>query len=440
MTGEGIDYQHDEFLADGESRIYRLWDQSQTFSPENNNDYGLGHIYNTDEINEAIQNRETRISNDFSGHGTQVAAIAGGTYIGIAPKSKLLIVKIGGMGGDSLPNTLGLIMGIDYSIRISRDEEIPVAINISFGNNYGSHTGESLLETYINDVAKLARCSIVTGTGNDGISSRHVQGLLGNVSYQIVEFIVDDYVQTFNLQIWKNYQDRFDVLLVAPNGEYVLSINESQEIMEATYKKTGVSSIYGSPNPYNRNQEIFISFYGKTDYVNSGLWKLIIYPKSIVNGVFNVYLPVKSSTTGNVQFLNPTEYGTLTVPASAEGLISVAAYDQNSDDYAYFSGRGYTANNRIKPDIAAPGVDIYTAYPGNTYTFASGTSIAAPFVTGSAALLMQWGLVQGNDPFLYGEKMKAAFIRGARRISATNEYPNIYVGWGALCLRDSIPR
>lgn len=434
VIDSGIDYRHEEFLYQGNSRIEELWDQTASYSPDNGNIYGIGRIYNNEEINEALRNPNVNIAGDVSGHGTEVAGIAAGSSIGVAPQSRLLVVKLGGGSSDTFPNTLGLIMGIDYSIRKSRETGIPIVINISFGNNYGPHTGESLLENYIDDVSVLGRCSIVTGTGNDGITGRHVQGMLGNVSYQMIEFVVEDFVRSFNIQIWKNYQDRFDVLVAAPNGEYVLSLNENQQMMRATYKKTGLSSIYGRPNPYNRNQEIFISFFGRTDYVNSGLWRLLIYPKSIINGNYNVYLPVKSSTTGNVQFLNPTEYGTLTTPSTAEGLISVAAYDQNIDDYAYFSGRGYTANNRLKPDIAAPGVDIYTSYPGNIYTFASGTSMAAPFVSGAAALLMEWGLVRGNDPFLYGEKMKASLIRGARKISATNEYPNIYVGWGALCV------
>ena len=88
--------------------------------------------------------------------------------------------------------------------------------------------------------------------------------------------------------------------------------------------------------------------------------------------------------------------------------------------------------------IVAPGVGVITALPGGGYGPRTGTSIAAPFVTGSAALMMEWGIVRGNDPFLYGEKVKAYLIKGARPLRG-EPVPSKRQGWGALCLRDSIP-
>ena len=54
--------------------------------------------------------------------------------------------------------------------------------------------------------------------------------------------------------------------------------------------------------------------------------------------------------------------------------------------------------------------------------------MADPFVTVGAALLMQWGIVDKNDPYLYGEKMKAYLIKGARRLPAMRDYPNPVFG------------
>lgn len=440
VVDSGIDYRHNEFIRDGKSRILELWDQQAEYQEEYANPYGLGRIYTNEELNTILDgsNIGSLPSEDRSGHGTQVTAIAAGTNIGVAPQTELLIIKIGSDTASRLPTTLGMILGIDYALRKGIERSQPISVNLSYGNNYGSHKGDSLMENYINDVSRLAVCSISTGTGNDAINRRHQRVVLGNTSYRMIDLLVSDYVTSFNLQLWKNYNDRFDVMIIAPNGDIILTLSESQNIGTGTYRNTFVKGIYGTPNPYNRNQEIFVSFQGQENYIDKGQWKVLIHPKQIISGVVDAYLPIRASLTGNVEFLNPTEFGTLTIPSTAEGLITVAAYDQNVDDFAYFSGRGYTANDQIKPDLAAPGVDIYTAYPGNDYSFASGTSMAVPFVSGSACLLMQWGIVNGNDPFLYGEKLKASLIRGARRIKSAREYPNIYVGWGTLCVENSI--
>lgn len=440
VIDSGIDYRHNEFIRDGKSRILELWDQQAEYQKEYVNPYKLGRIYTNEELNAILAGNYTGSlpSEDHSGHGTQVTAIAAGTNIGIAPQTELLIIKVGSDTASRLPTTLGMILGIDYALRKGIECNQPISVNLSYGNNYGSHKGDSLMENYINDVSRLAVCSISTGTGNDAINRRHQRVILGNTSYRMIDLLVSDYVTSFNLQLWKNYNDRFDVMIITPNGDIVLTLSESQNIGTGTYRNTFVKGIYGTPNPYNRNQEIFVSFQGRDNYIDKGQWKVLIHPKQIVSGVVDAYLPIRASLTGNVEFLNPTEFGTLTIPSTAEGLITVAAYDQNVDDFAYFSGRGYTANDRIKPDLAAPGVDIYTAYPGNDYSFASGTSMAVPFVSGSACLLMQWGIVNENDPFLYGEKLKASLIRGAKRIKSARTYPNIYVGWGTLCVENSI--
>ena len=161
-------------------------------------------------------------------------------------------------------------------------------------------------------------------------------------------------------------------------------------------------------------------------------------PKSIGTGRIDVWLPVKGSTSTDVRFLNPTEFTTLTIPSTARNVISVGAYDSINMSYAIFSGRGYTVNNEIKPDIVAPGVDIDVAIPGGGYGKASGTSFAAPFVSAGAAIMMENGIVNNNDPFLYGDKIKAKLISGARKLPGYRVWPNEKLGWGAFCLEESM--
>ena len=121
-------------------------------------------------------------------------------------------------------------------------------------------------------------------------------------------------------------------------------------------------------------------------------------------------------------------------------MITVGAYDARFGQPAAFSGRGYTREtNQVKPDIVAPGVEITSCAQGGGYAARTGTSMAAPFVSGGAALLMQWGIVEGNDPFLYGEKVKAYLRRGAKELPGFTEYPSPLVGYGSICVENSLP-
>ena len=163
-------------------------------------------------------------------------------------------------------------------------------------------------------------------------------------------------------------------------------------------------------------------------------------PRRIVDGTINLWMPTQTVVNVGTRFLNPTPEHTLTIPSSAQKVITVGAYDSLRGTYAEFSGRGNSVDGRIKPDLAAPGVGIRTASPGNTYMAVNGTSFAAPFVTGSAALLMQYGIVDGNDPYLYGEKVKAYLRCGAQPLPGILEYPNPLIGWGTLCVAQSLPK
>ena len=117
--------------------------------------------------------------------------------------------------------------------------------------------------------------------------------------------------------------------------------------------------------------------------------------------------------------------------------IAVAAYDGRTNSITSFSGRGYprggNGNGGVKPDLAASGVEVVSCAPGGGYTTKTGTSMATPFVTGCGALLMQWGIVEGNDPYLYGERLKSFLIRGTNPLFGFDEVPNPYVGWGTVC-------
>lgn len=187
-------------------------------------------------------------------------------------------------------------------------------------------------------------------------------------------------------------------------------------------------------------QEIYLEWIpeGERAFLAEGVWKILLIPEKIVDGQVEMWLPTIEAVGMSTGFLRPTPETTLTIPATARKVVVVGAYGQANDTLAAFSGRGNTSDRREAPTLVAPGVGIITAAPGGGYTARTGTSMAAPFVTGSAALMMEWGIVRGNDMYLYGEKVKAYLIKGARPLPG-EPVPSMRQGWGALCLRDSIP-
>lgn len=450
VIDSGIDYAHPDFInEDRTTRIEALWDQTIEGNPPEG--YKNGTLYTREQINEALaqSNMIERLrivpSVDLSGHGTHVAGIAAGNgrasngrNVGVAPRSELVIVKLGVSVGSSFPRTTRLMEAIDFVISEGLRVRKPVAINISFGNNYGSHDGLGLLENYINDISNMWKVNIIVGTGNEGTTGHHTGGVLENNISQTVEVAVSNNEPTFNLQIWKNFYDDFDIEIINPDGSSTGVIPQILGTQRFLSGSTRLYVYYGEPSPFSPAQEVYFEFIPLRDYVDTGIWQIRLTPRSIVVGNYDMWLPTGEIINPATKFLTPVEDITLTIPSTARRAISVGAYNGRTDSFAYFSGRGYTRNtNMVKPDLVAPGVDILSTAPGGGYTVRSGTSMATPFVTGSVALLMEWGIVQGNDPYLYGEKARVYLIDGTRKLSIENRYPNNTLGYGALCLRDT---
>lgn len=471
VLDSGADYRHPEFRnLDGTTRIRALWDQTAEGTPPPG--YYVGTEYTQEQLNEALTRegltqqeavreasdeglmqqgavRKTSgemlarqnvlpVSRDVSGHGTGVLAIAAGNN-GVAYESEILVVKLGSPKADSFPRTTELMMGINYVIEKALEYRMPVAINISFGNTYGSHTGKSLLETYIDDISNLWKSVFCVGSGNEGAAAGHAGGRLADGEIQNVEFAVGNYEPTLSLQIWKNYVDTFDIFLVHPNGTVLGPFYERPATQRYRAGRTELLVYYGEPSPYSVEQEIYVDFLPLGDYIDSGVWNVRLVPGRIVDGSYQMWFPSSAATGSATRFLRPRESDTLTIPSTASNVITVGAYNTATDAYADFSGRGSEDGGALKPSLAAPGVNIETAAPDGRYVSQTGTSFATPFVTGAAALLMQYGVVDGEDPFLYGEKVKAYLQRGARPLPGFGAYPNNQVGYGALCVENSLP-
>lgn len=463
VIDSGIDYENPEFRnGDGETRIQYLWDQtlvpSETigFPPAS---FSEGVEFDKAKIDEALRSNmpETMVpSFDTSKHGTAVAAIAAaggnlmdGRFEGVAPESELIVVKLGSPLPDSFPRTTQLMRALTYVVKKAVEIGKPVAINLSFGNTYGSHDGTSLLERFLDNVSEIGRTVICVGSGNEGAAGGHISGSFASGQQRKrIELNVGNYQSSFSVQLWKEYVDRLLVALISPSGIREEIDTQRTGMQTITMEQTNILLYIGEPSPYSVNQEIYFDFLPQQTYMNPGIWTFELTPVRAVSGNYDLYLPSNVSLNADTRFFTPTPDKTLTIPSTASKVITVGAYDVSYEAYADFSGRGYPLQSiagervnqgSIKPDIAAPGVAINTIAPGGIPVQVSGTSFATPFVTGSAALLMEWGIVRENDLFLYGEKVKAYLRRGARPLRGEANYPNARSGYGALCVADSLP-
>ena len=430
----GIRAESMEFRnADGSTRILNIWDQT------------TGTEYDRSQIDEALQNETKDTAGipgaDVLGHGTQVAAIACGSS-GVAAQADILVVKLGLAAKNGFPRTTQLMEALDYVVRKAIDYGKPLAVNISFGNNYGDHTGSSLLENFINDIADSWKSSICIGSGNEGLGAVHTGGTLTEDTEETVELAVSSYETGLSIQIWKDYWDDIAVEIIAPSGRNLGRIQENSRVSRIRYEDMELLTYFGEPSPFRIRQEIYIDMIPQTVYIQSGLWKLRLIPRSIRNGRYDMWLPAQGALNFGTGFTSPDSASTFTIPSAAAKAVTVGAYDAGTGSAAPFSGQGYIVeiggSLMVKPELAAPGVNVLVPSVSGMARV-SGTSYATPFVTGSAALLMEWGIVRGNDAFLYGEKLKAYLIKGAEPLAGA-AVPDTQTGWGRLCLKNSLPQ
>lgn len=277
------------------------------------------------------------------------------------------------------------------------------------------------------------------GTGNNGNDRIHTAGTLDSGQKTEIQFSVSSREKTLNVQLWKSYADQIEISLVIPSGQRIGPLSEQTGTQRYRAEDTELLIYYGKPGPFQVTQEIYFDFIPQKEYIMSGVWRLELRGRKIKDGDYHLWLPGGQVLNPGTGFYYPKAEETLTVPSTAEKVITVGAYDSRLNAPADFSGRGGGRLTYFKPDLVAPGVGITAPAPGGDYAVVTGTSFAVPFVTGAAALLMEWGIVRGNDPYLYGEKVKAYLRRGAQPLPGIEKYPDPAVGYGVLCVRDSIP-
>ncbi|EIL8447946.1 S8 family serine peptidase [Clostridium perfringens] len=440
LTGEGIlvgfldtgiDYTHNAFKdAEGNTRIEYIYDLEN------------GVVYDKNKINEALKSEDPFSivpEIDLSGHGTHVAGIAcaGGNInfdnYGVAYKSSIAMVKITGENSLRAALSTQLMRGLKFLMDKSNEINKPLVVNISLSTNDGSHNGSSLLEKYIQTFTQLQKAVIVVAAGNEGNSAHHVGGKMKKE--EDLDLNIGDGEKGIILDFFKPVLVDVSVEVISPTGISTGPMELSESYKERFVGREKIVVYSTGPKPFDIQGQTTISILPLGDTITSGGWRIIVRKLNNYEGYFDIWLPIAEGLNERTRFLQPSVYNTLGIPATVEGVISVGSYNFLNNNLSAFSGRGVVRPEwLIKPDLVAPGENILSTVEEQGFDTKSGTSMAAPQVSGICALLFEWGIIRNNDPFLYGERIKYYLIKGAKRTIFGEAYPNPDLGYGFVCL------
>lgn len=475
LTGEGvivgvidtgIDYRSKLFrYPTGESRILSIWDQTiQSGNPPEHLYYGSE--YTKKDIDRALESDnpyEIVPHQDENGHGTFLAGIACGgkdqenLFVGVAPQADLVVVKLKKAKRYLREFFLireeaeayqenDVMLGVRYLIDVAKANEKPLVILLGIGSSLGEHSGGSPLGQMIDYIAGIPGRAISVPAGNQGNTRMHYRGNIpANGQYDDVEINVGETgsARGFSLELWGQTPDVFTISIKSPLGEEIseipVRIGAGQEI-GFVFENTKISIDYRIVESGYGAELIFLRFINPTP----GVWQIRVYGTNILNGTFDMWLPLKEFANEETFFLKPDPEVTITEPGNAKGVITVGAYDYRNNAAYAATGRGYTRLGYVKPDMIAPGVAVFG--PGvndyndsaidQIYFSQTGTSVAAAMVAGICAMFFQWGIVRGNEPFMNSIYIKNYLIRGAKRDDNV-DYPNDISGYGRVNVYDA---
>ncbi|WP_244835200.1 S8 family peptidase [Clostridium sp. BJN0001] len=429
----GIDYMHPAFMdKEGNTRILYIYDLTNNA------------VYSKSDIDKAIKSddpSEIVPENDTTGHGTHVAgeACAGGSipdeYKGISEEAYIIMVK-SGRGNWVLASNI--MKGLKFLIDKSKEVNMPIVVNISLSTNNGLHNGSSLLEQYISAIANLERVTIVVAAGNEGDAGHYTSGIIKNT--QVRSFNISSDENLISINMYKSVLPNASINIIGPGGQKSGFINISQGYYSGNISSDRYSIFISGPKPFNLVSQIQIMLTPiVSDYLVKGTWKIEVKSDGRDTGVFYIWLPVLEGINPKTRFLDPVQTNTLGIPATVENVISVGSYNSLTNTLSTFTGRGRESLDLslIKPDIVAPGENIIGPLNGGGYGKKTGTSMAAAQVSGICGLFSQWGIVDKNDLYLYGQRLKYYLAIGANRDRANIIYPNVSWGYGAICALSS---
>ena len=462
MIDTGIDYTNPLFQnPDGTSRILRLWDQ--TIESENTPEAVAGFqpfygtVYSQEDLNRALaseQPLELVPSTDTSGHGTFLAGVAAGrqiqsptTFSGAAPDAALAVVRLKPAkqylreffavppDADAYQEN-DIMAAAAFLLGVAGQYQMPLVLCLGVGTSQGSHSGISPLAMQLQALSGTRGFACVTGAGNEtGFRHHYFGNLSPDQEYEDVELRVADSTSGFSMELWADVSELYTVGFVSPSGEVIerIPMTVGQETtISFQLDATRILISYQITESSSGRFLAFLRFTGPAP----GIWHIRVYPTLFVAGQFHIWLPMQGFLTEDTGFLRPDPDITITDPGNAPLLLTVSTYNHVTGSLYIHSSRGFTATGQIKPDFAAPGVEVQgPGIPPGTSRLSrqTGSSVATAITAGAVACLFSWGFTQGNDTTLTRISVKSILIRGAERKEAFR-YPNRQWGYGTLNL------
>lgn len=458
IIDSGIDYLSNEFMDLNENtRIEAIWDQTIITTEENQSDsVPFGVAYDSSQINNAIRayregNSPYDIvpSRDEIGHGTNMAGIIGATgrnsnLKGVVPNCNFVVVKLIRDFSYEVQfpdvivpvfNITAIFAAFQYVYEYALSSKKPTVIYFPLGSSLGNHKGEGILEQFINSISANNGIVVVTGTGNQRDAGGHASGIVTQISgvelpTSVIELDASPEQKNIWVQIWVNLPNIMSLEVVSPSGETtgVMPVIINYTINHTfIFEKTSIRVNYYFPEETTGDELIRVRFYN----LQPGIWRLRIIANYILTGRFDAWIPQRGLTVGDTRFTFPDPFGTITNPSNSIYTVTAAAYNQNNNNLVDYSGMAFLESYIDRIDVAAGGVNALTVAPDNKTAIVNGTSVAAAVVSGICAMLFEWGIVNGNNPYMYAQTIKAYLARGALARSG-DIVPNPFWGYGII--------
>ncbi|MDD6213495.1 MAG: S8 family peptidase [Clostridiales bacterium] len=448
----GIDYRNTAFRkSDGSTRIIALWDQTiQSDQIPSVAPYGTE--YREEDINEALRSSDPYSvvpSRDENGHGTLLAGIAAGSessdgsFSGAAPEALLAVVKCKPAkqnlrdyyfaNGPDLYQSTDILLAIQFLLTETIRRNLPLVLCIGMGTNSGAHDGTNILEKVLDRLSSSPGFIPVMAAGNEGNRQHHYFGRFTaeETTREVLLQIPED-TPGFRLELWGSPSDTYSLGFLSPSGELApripAALGQSQQI-SFPLNATKIRVDYTLTAALSGNLLISVGF----QTPSPGIWTIRVFRRSDTAETFHIWLPAYGQINPDPIFLRPDPDVTITSPGNGLQGVTVSTWNHRADSLYLYSSRGYTRDNRIRPDLAAPGVQVSGPGPGGSMTTGTGSSIAAAITAGAAACLLTWGITNRNDPAMDAASVRSYLIRGARRKNVYI-YPNREWGYGTLDL------